>query len=128
MPDVVVVKATSNGVSAGTATAYSPVLTGFIEYIRYDKPASLGFDSNPDFAITLETSGIGVWSEDNVDADTIRYPRCPLHSQLGVAVSYANTYPIYGKIPVCQERVQIVVTNAGDATKYGTFYIAISQD
>ena len=125
--DVVAVKATSNGVSAGTATAYTDYLSGYLEYIRYDKPASLYYDSKPDFVITLETSGIGLWTESNVDADTYRAPMYPVYSQLGAAVTYDGTRPIYARIPICNERVKIVVNNAGDATKYGTFYIAYEK-
>ena len=124
MPDVVVVKVTSDGTSA--VTKYSDVLTGFLEYIRFDTQSTTPFDATPEFSITGETSGINLWVENNVNiaADTIRAPRYPLHDQVGVAVTYDGTRPIYARIPICQERIKITVTNGGAAGNYGTFYIA----
>lgn len=105
----------------GTATAYtSTTVNGRIRSIQYVKT---DFDNGVDFAITLETTGQGLWTESNVNAAAIRCPRQPTHDAVGVASLYAAAgEPVEDFIYAADERVKIVIAQGGNA-KSGTFYI-----
>jgi len=107
---------------SGDGVGYTTrAVTGRIEYIRYVKT---DFADGVDFDVTLETSGIIVWAQDNVNAAAVVWPRTPLHSTAGVALTYDGTYPVTGHVYVAGERVKIVVAQGGN-TKSGTFYVGL---
>jgi hypothetical protein len=108
--------------AGGDATAYTPVIRGTIESVQYVKD---DFATGVDFDVTLETTGIVVWDEDDVDASTFVAPRAATHSIVGAAATYDGTRPVLDKIPVAHERVKIVVASGGD-TKTGTFRVIYS--
>ncbi len=106
----------------GTATAYSPRLSGKIHSIHYVKT---DYADGVDFTITAEATGENLWTESNVNASTVRYPRAPTHSQAGVAALYASGgTAIMDKPGIANSRVKIVLAQGG-ATKSGTFHILI---
>lgn len=109
--------------ASGDGTSYSAVITGKIKTIVYVKT---DFADTVDFAITLEGTGEGLWSEDNITASTVRAPRQPCHSQVGAALHYndADDCPVVDHIVATNDRVKIVVANGGD-TKAGTFYVIV---
>ena len=109
-------------ISAGTVTGYTPVITGRIKTIIYTKD---DFAVGVDFTITVEGTGEGVWTEANVDASTVRAPRQPTHSQVGVASLYAAAgEPVEDHIVVANDRIKIVIAQGGD-TKSGTFDVVV---
>ena len=106
----------------GSATAYSPVLTGKLSQIRYVK---IDFADGVDFAVTAEATGATLWAEDNVNASATRAPRQATHSTAGVAALYAAAgQAVNDKIALANDRVKIVIAAGGD-TKTGTFHIVI---
>lgn len=108
---------------SGGATVYTPAIYGHIESIRYVKG---DFADTVDFAITAESTGEGIWSEENVTASATRHPRAATHSVAGAASLYASGgTAVNGKIALGGDRVKIVVTNAGDG-KVGTFHVTVS--
>jgi hypothetical protein len=114
--------------SDGTATAYSPRVAGKIHSVQYVKDtASAGanaFATGVDFAITAEQTGENIWTESNVDASAVRYPRAPTHSQAGVAALFAAAgSAVQDKIGVV-DRVKIVIAQGGSA-KVGAFHILV---
>jgi hypothetical protein len=109
--------------SGGTATAYSPYLWGYIESIQYVKG---NFDSNPDFTITSEATGENIWTENNVDASTIRFPRAATQSTAGVDATYDGTRKVNDKIALGRDRVKIEVSGGGN-TKSGTFVVTVDD-
>ena len=108
---------------SGDATAFTGVVNGYIEQIRYVKD---DYASGVDFVITTETSGVTIWSQINVNASVTVAPRQPTHSTVGVASLYdtVSSEPVETRIAVSDERIQIVIDEGGAATD-GTFYITI---
>lgn len=105
----------------GSATAYSPVVTGRISAIHYVKN---DFADGVDFTVTSEATGQQVWVETNVNASAIRAPRQPVHTQAGAAISYAATFAVHEPISVAKDRIKFVLAAGGD-TKRGTFHVVI---
>lgn len=104
----------------GSATAYSPWLSGFIESIHYVKT---DYADGVDFTITLEATGESLWTESNVNAAASRYPAAPTHSGAGVAALYASGgTAVQRKIAASRDRVKIVLAQGGN-TKSGSFII-----
>lgn len=105
----------------GTATKFSSRVSGAIHSVHYVKG---DFADGVDFAITAEETGENIWTESNVNASAVRYPRAATHSQAGVASNYAATFPVLDKVGVANDRVKIVIAQGGNA-KSGTFYLLV---
>ncbi|MFC0243669.1 hypothetical protein [Rhodopseudomonas telluris] len=115
-------KVTVTTAADGTATAYTPRLSGKISQIEYVKT---DFADGVDFAITGEATGIGLWTESNVNASAVRAPRQPTHSQVGAALLYATGgAAVAEEIALSSDRVKIVIAQGGNA-KSGTFHIVV---
>lgn len=112
--------------SDGTATAYTPRgVNGVVQQIEYVKDGSNGFATGVDFTITGEATGIGLWTESNVDASAVRAPRQATHSQAGVAALYASGgTAVQAPIGLANDRVKIVIAQGGNA-KVGTFHVLV---
>ena len=106
----------------GSATGYTPVVTGRIETLRYVKT---DFVDGVDFAVTLEATGEAVWSQSDVNASATVAPRQATHDVLGAASLYAGAgEPVEDKIAVANDRIKIVVAQGGD-TKTGTVHVTL---
>lgn len=109
--------------SDGTATAYTsanvngPVLS--IQYVKTD------FDNGVDFTITGETTGLGLWTDTNVNASETVAPRQPVHDQVGAALLYAagGTAQV-DYVYLADERVKIIIAQGGNV-KSGTFHVTV---
>lgn len=112
---------------AGAVTVYSDYFSGKISQIRYVKDLTTPFTDGVDFAVTVEGTGEGIWTEANVNADATRAPRQATHGVDGVASLYAAAgLPVQDKIVVAQDRLVFAITSAGN-TKTGVFYILIED-
>ena len=106
----------------GSATAYSPVVTGKVSQIRYVKT---DFAVGVDFTITSEATGETIWTQANVDASVTVAPRQPTHDTAGVAALYAAAgQAVNDHICLAKDRVKIVIA-AGGALATGTFHIVM---
>jgi len=105
----------------GDAVSYSPVVSGLISQIRYVKT---DFADGVDFTVTLESTGESVWAESNVNASATRAPRQSTHTQVGVVINYAATFPVYEKIAVSQDRIKVVIAQGGNVTT-GTLIVVM---
>jgi hypothetical protein len=111
----------------GTATAYTPYVSGKIAAIHYVKPGSGNYTDGVDFTITAETTGETIWTESNVNASKACYPRAPTFSNAGVAALYAaGGAAVNDLIRISRDRVKIVLASGGD-TKAGTFYVIVED-
>lgn len=118
-------KVTVTTAADGTATAYSPKISGKVHSITYEKAASNAFADGVDFALTAEATGEGLWTEQNVNASATRAPRGPVHSPAGVAALYATGgTAVTDKVALGGDRVKIVIAQGGNA-KRGTFHILV---
>lgn len=110
--------------SDGSATAYSPYLSGYIQDIQYEKT---DFADGVDFTITAEAYGRTLWAENDVNAAAIRAPRQPTHTTAGVASLYASGgTAVNDKIALSRDRVKVVIASGG-ATKTGTFIVMVDD-
>lgn len=115
-------KVTITTAADGTATGYSPVISGEIMQIEYVKN---DFANGVDFTITGEDTGIGIWTQADVNASAVVAPRQPTHSQAGVAALYAASGTgVLAPIAIARDRVKIAIAQGGNA-KSGTFHILV---
>jgi hypothetical protein len=106
----------------GSATAYTPRLSGKIHSIQYVKT---DFANGVGFTVTSEATGESIWAEASVNASAVRYPRAPTHSQAGAAALFAaGGTAVQDKIGVANDRVKIVVAAGGNA-KSGAVHVLV---
>lgn len=106
----------------GSATAYSPVVSGKISNIRYIKT---DFATGVDFSVSVEATGEAIWNQSNVDADATVSPRMATHSNAGVAALYAaGGSAVLDKIAIANDRIKIIIANGGNV-KTGLFHITL---
>ena len=102
--------------ASGDVTFYTERITGFIHAIRY---AKTDYADGVDFTITAETSGETIWTDTNINASEMVYPRRLLDDTAG-----ADLTAVYDYVLLLDERVSIVIGSGGD-TKAGAFTIYI---
>lgn len=100
--------------SGGDATGYTPVVTGEIVAIKYNKT---DFADGVDVAVTGEESGILIWTGTNVNASVEVAPVKAATLNTGAASTLTER-----PIAVATERIKIVVSSGGD-TKTGSFQV-----
>lgn len=108
----------------GTVTALFPKVSGLLHSIHYVKDGSNGYADGVDFTVTADATSENLWTEANVNASAVRYPRAPTHTTAGVAALYAASGTgVLDKIPV-SDRVKVVIAQGGNA-KAGVFHIVV---
>lgn len=118
-------KVTVTTAADGTATAYSPKISGKVHSITYEKAGANAFADGVDFTIAAEATGEGLWTEANVNASATRYPRAATHSQLGAASLFAaGGTAVQDKVALGGDRVKIALAQGGNA-KTGSFHILV---
>jgi hypothetical protein len=106
----------------GSATAYSPVVTGKVSQIRYVKT---DFAAGVDFTITSEATGETIWTQLDVNASATVAPRQSTHDTAGVASLYAAAgAAVNDHICLAHDRIKIVIAAGGNA-KTGVFHIVM---
>jgi hypothetical protein len=110
---------------AGAATVYTPRVAGEVHSIHYVKPVSASFTDGVDFAITSEATGEGLWTEADVNASAIKYPRVAVHDAVGVAATLDGTRAMRARPALASDRIKIVIA-AGGASKVGTFHFMVA--
>jgi len=107
----------------GSAIGYTPRLTGEVHSIQYVKT---DFADGVDFTVTAEATGESIWTESNVNASAVRYPRAPTHTQAGVASLYAaGGTPVQARVGVAADRVKNVVAQGGNV-KSGAIHVLVA--
>ncbi len=115
-------KVTVTTASDGTATAYTPRLSGELDSIQYVKT---DFADGVDFTITDEATGESLWTDTNINASEVVRPRAPVHDQVGAARLYASGgTAVSSKIALGNTRIKIVIAQGGNA-KAGTFHFLV---
>ena len=111
--------------SDGSATAYSPRISGKLHSVSYVKPGAGGYTDGVDFTLTRELTGEEIWRKDNVNASATIYPRVPTVDGVQAASLYAAAgEPVEDRIGLGNERIKIVLA-AGGAAKVGAFHFLI---
>ena len=117
--------------ASGDATAYLPASSeldrsapsGLVLAVIYTKD---DYAAGVDFTITGDASGLGVWTEANVNASKTVHPLMPASDQVGAALVYAAAgEPVpAGPVPLAHERLKIVIAQGGNA-KTGNFRVIL---
>lgn len=103
------------GTSSGQGT--TPVIQyGFVESITY---STIDFTSGCDFVVTTVNTSQTIWSQLNVEASVVKYPRVEAHTTAG------TTFGGQQKIMVVNEAIRVSVDSAGSG-KQGLFKIVLS--
>jgi hypothetical protein len=111
--------------SDGSATAYTPYLSGYIQSIQYVKT---DYADGVDFTITAEANGQAIWSESDVNAAVTKAPRLAVHTVAGAAALYASGgVAVLDRIALGRDRVKIVLAQGGSA-KTGKFVIMVDDN
>lgn len=109
----------------GSVIGYVDVDFGVLSQIRYVKAGAANYADTVDFAITVEGTGEGLWTEQNVTASATRAPRQATHGVDGAALLYAGGgAAVADKIAIAGDRIKIAITNGGDS-KTGTFHFLL---
>jgi hypothetical protein len=109
----------------GTATAYSPMITGRILTVRYVKPGTDPLADTVDMTMTLEATGQAVLSKTDVSASFTAAPRQATHDVDGAASLYAaGGEPVEDHICAATDRLKIVLAQGGDS-KAGSIIITV---
>lgn len=119
-------KITVTTAADGTVIAYTPRLSGEIHQIEYVKDGSNGYAAGVDFTITGEATGVGLWTQADVNASAAVAPRQPTHSQAGVASLYAASgTAVQARVAMANDRVKISLAQGGNA-KVGVFHVLVA--
>ncbi len=111
----------------GSATAYSPTITGAISSIAYVADGVNPYAATVDFAITVEATGQGLWTQSDITASGTRAPRQVTHQQDGTDRYYTGTaanHAVADLICLADDRVKVVLAQGGN-TKTGRFIITV---
>jgi hypothetical protein len=120
-------KVTVTTAADGTATGYTPRLSGKVHQIEYVKDGANGYANGVDFPITGEATGVKLWTLADVNASAMVAPRQPTHSQAGVAALYAAAGTgVQDKVGLANDRVKIVLAQGG-VSKVGVFHVLIDN-
>jgi hypothetical protein len=109
--------------SDGTATSYTPYLSGEILQISYVKT---DFADGVDFTITSDTTGQTIWTESDVNAAKNCFPRQQVNSTAGVALTLDGTRTATDRIGLGRDRVKIAIAQGGNA-KSGAFHVVVKE-
>lgn len=108
----------------GSATAYSPYLSGYLHDIQYVKT---DFADGVDFTITSDKTGRTLWAENDVNIAAVRAPRQATHSTAGAAALYAaGGTAVNDRIALSRDQIKIVIAQGGNAKK-GKFVITVDD-
>ena len=111
----------------GSATAYSPTITGAISSIAYVADGTNPYAATVDFAITVESTGQGLWTQSDITASGTRAPRQPTHEQDGTDRFFSSAvseHTVPDLICLANDRVKIVLAQGGNV-KVGQFVITV---
>ena len=103
-----------------------PRIAGELHSIHYVKHGSTPYDAGVDFTITAEATGEGLWTQSDVDASAVKYPRVAAHDAVGVAATLDGTRAMRARPALANDRVKIVIA-AGGAAKVGTFHVLVGH-
>ena len=104
--------------SLGTATVYSPYLSGYVESIEYIKPNSGGLSDGSTMTITAEATGENIWTQTGVNASVKTRTRSPTHTTAGVAATYDGTRAALERVAIGRDRVKIAIASGGNSKNF----------
>lgn len=111
--------------AANTGVGYTPVVTGWVSSVIYNRDATNPFDNAANVMIRSETTNELIWNASLLNTSKTVAPRQATHNSAGNAALYATGFPMLDRIYLAHDRVVITATGAGNATT-GQFYVVIA--
>jgi hypothetical protein len=109
----------------GSATAYTPRLSGLLYAVHYVPDGTTPYDNTVDMTITSEATGQSLVSRTNVAAAFVANPRVATADAAGTAALYAaGGTAVQDKMALANDRVKIVLAQGG-ASKVGVFHVLV---
>ena len=114
------------GSASGTGTFYSEVLSGKILSVTYVKPGTNPLEDTLDLTITVEGTAQAVLSLTDVAATATHAPRqAVIVNTSAAALLYSAGNPVEDYIFMCNDRIKVVIAQAGAATKSGSLIVLV---
>lgn len=105
----------------GSATAYSPRVSGKLHSVTYTADGSNAYPNTVDMTITAEATGDSLISRTDVSAGFTALPRAATSDAAGTAALFAaGGTAVQDKIGLGNDRIKIVLAQGGNA-KTGKF-------
>lgn len=109
----------------GSATAYTPRLSGKLHAAHYVADGAAPYDSTVDMTITGEKSGESLVTRTNVSAAFRAYPRAPTSDAAGAAALFAaGGTAVQDRMALANERIKIVLAQGGNV-KTGQYHFYV---
>lgn len=106
----------------GSATGYTPVASGKVLAIRYEK---IDYADGVDLVVTVEGTGEAIVTLSDMNAATVVYPRSGIHDTAGAAAVFiAAGQAIREPVCIANDRLKFVLAAGGNA-KSGTFSVLL---
>jgi hypothetical protein len=110
----------------GSATAYTPRLSGLLYAVHYVPDGTTPYDNTVDMTITSEATGQSLASRTNVSAAFVANPRVATSDAAGTAALFAaGGTAVQDRIALANDRVKIVLAQGGNA-KTGVFHVLVA--
>jgi hypothetical protein len=110
----------------GSATAYTPRLSGLLYAVHYVPDGTTPYDNTVDMTITSEATGQSLVSRTNVSAAFVANPRVATSDAAGTAALFAaGGTAVQDRIALANDRVKIVLAQGGNA-KTGVFHVLVA--
>lgn len=114
------------GSAGGTGTFYSDVVSGKILSVTYTKDATNPLEATLDMTITVEGTAQAVLSLTDQNASATWAPRqAVIVNTSAAALLYSTGNPVEDYIFMADDRVKVVIAQAGAATLKGTITVLL---
>lgn len=110
--------------SDGTATEYTPHVSGRVLSIQYVKHGSNAFSDGVDFTITAEATGQAIATFTDLNASAVKYPRVPVQDETGADATLDGTRKMREPVAVANDRIKIAIAQGG-SVKNGQVIVVI---
>ncbi|WP_025294067.1 hypothetical protein [Sphingomonas sanxanigenens] len=118
-------KVTVTTAADGTATAYTPRVSGKLHSVHYVPDGANAYPNTVDVTITSEVTGEALVTRTNVAAAFVTYPRKDTAGADGTAALFAaGGTAVQDKPALGNDRIKIVLAQGGNA-KVGAFHFLV---
>ncbi len=111
--------------AANTGVGYTPVVTGWVSHVIYNRNGTIPFDNAANVTIRTEATNELVWNASLLNTSRTVAPRQATHNSTGNAAVYATGFPVLDRIYLAHDRMVITANEAG-ANTTGQFYVVIA--
>lgn len=112
--------------ASGNGTGFTPIVSGYVQAIRYVPDAGAPYATGVDVTITGEVSGLPILTITDAGTAALSiYPRAAVVTVANAAALYAaGGVAVLDKIPIAGERIKIALAQGGVSTT-GKFHVYV---